>query len=235
MILCTRVEINSLELTALMILWRNGYSFFKEPVLLMSPFSLVSNAFFVLCQDSYWHQTWSNSHFLSEWVSQCCSDGKGEIHACLFVLRPHSSNYFHLCPPISLFFYYSPVELTHSSLLPFHLPSLLSLLILPQNFCLKGLLSDNYKQCLHSHACSKPGHMIITLLFPCLSHSTATVWGCECWTLLSCPLSQGTVFWYVCISLFHQALANDIQLIISVFITSGFSAYCCIWWTCHKQ
>lgn len=176
--------------------------FFKEPVLLVSPFSRVSNAFFVLRQDSYWHQTWSNSHFLSEWVSQCCSDGKGEIHACLFVLRPHSSSYFHFCPPISLFSYYPPAELSYSSLLPFHLCSLLSLLILPQNFCLKGLLPENYKQCLHSHACSKPGHMIITLLFPCLSHSTATVWGCECWTLLSCPLSQGTVLIHLYITFF---------------------------------
>lgn len=154
------------------------------------------------------------------------------LPACL------KASFFKLFSPSLLPFpssYYPPVELSYSSLLLFHLPSLLSLLILPQNFCLKGLLSDNYKRCLQSHACSRPGHVIITLLFPCLSHSTATVWGCECWTLLSCPLSQGTVFWYVCISLFHQGLANDMQLVISVFITSGLAAYCCIWWTCHKQ
>lgn len=203
----------------------------------MSPFSFCSNAFSVLCQDSDWHQTWPDPHFLSEWISQCCPDGKGKICACLFAL---TASFFKLFSPLSshfLLFYYSPIVLSYTSLLHFHLASILSLLILSQNFCLKGLLADNYEQCLCSHACSKLGHMIITLLFPCLSlsHSTATVWGCECWTLLSCPLPQGIMFWYVCMSLFHQGLANDVQLIICIFITSGFTAYCCIWWTCHKQ
>lgn len=84
------------------------------------------------------------------------------------LLQLHSSSYFHLCPPISLSFYYSPIVLSYTSPLPFNL-AFLSLLILPQNFYLKGLLSDNYEQCLCSHACGKLGHMKITLLFPSLS------------------------------------------------------------------
>lgn len=79
------------------------------------------------------------------------------------LLMPHFSSYFHLRPPFTSFF--------TTSLLRFHLASLLSLVILPPNFCLKGLLSDNYKQCLHSHACSKLRHVIIRLLFPSLSLS----------------------------------------------------------------
>lgn len=149
---------------------------------------------FVLCQDSNWHQTWSDPHFMSEWVSQCCPDGEGEIHVCLFA---HSSSYFHLCPPISLFFYYSPVVLSYTSLLPFNLP-FLSPLILPQNFYLKGLLSDNYKQCLCSHACGQArAHENHTCFLLSLSHSTAAVWRCECWTLLSSPLPQGIMLQYV--------------------------------------
>ena len=159
-ILCINLKSNPLELTALRIIWRNAYSFFKELVLLVSSFSFCSNAFFVLYQDSNWYQTWPDPHFLSEWISQCCPDGEGEICACLFA---PTASFFKLFSPAL------PIVLSNTSLLHFHLASLLFLLILPQNFCLKGLLSDNSKQRIHFHPHSKLGHMIIILLFPSLS------------------------------------------------------------------
>lgn len=82
-----------------------------------------------------------------------------------------NTSFFKLFSPLSShfpLFYYSSIVLSYTSLLHFHLASLISLLNLPWIFCLKGLLTDNYKKCLHSHVCSKLGHMIITLLFPSL-------------------------------------------------------------------
>lgn len=88
-----------------------------------------------------------------------------------------NASFFKLFSPLSShfpLFYYSSIVLSYTSLLHFHLASLISLLNLPWIFCLKGLLSDNYKQCLQclQQARAHDNHTSVSLS---LSHSTATV------------------------------------------------------------
>lgn len=169
---------------------------------------------------------------LSRWQrwDSCSPSHSYAMSLSLSLFNSHPSSYFHVTVlPLLSFLLFAPV-LSCTSLSFFHLAPFLSFLMLPLIFLLKGLLSDNYVSTLSclQQARAHDNHTFVSL---CLS--TATVWKCECWTLLSCPLSQGINFWFYVP--FHQELANLVQLVICIFIFTGFTAYCCIWWTCHKQ